>query len=163
MTESENTEDIEIVVTRIWVSPKFFGKFLTMWHAKTNRVPARGRCCELRPWPAAGHAQPFSVSRFGSTIVCSMAAIRTASGFSGSPPTVCFGLPQPREVANQAKSTFLATMSHEIRTPMNGVLGMIEVLERQGLSATQQRTVSTIGDSGKALLRSDPARYSHAA
>jgi signal transduction histidine kinase/DNA-binding response OmpR family regulator len=57
------------------------------------------------------------------------------------------------EGANQAKSTFLATMSHEIRTPMNGVLGMIEVLERQGLSARQQRTVSTIRDSGKALLR----------
>src|SRR5215475_7155503 len=54
--------------------------------------------------------------------------------------------------ANQAKSTFLATVSHEIRTPMNGVLGMVEVLERQGLSATQQRTVSTIRDSGKALL-----------
>jgi signal transduction histidine kinase/CheY-like chemotaxis protein/HPt (histidine-containing phosphotransfer) domain-containing protein len=60
---------------------------------------------------------------------------------------------QEAEAANQAKSTFLATMSHEIRTPMNGVLGMIEVLERQGLSATQQRTVSTIRDSGKALLR----------
>jgi signal transduction histidine kinase/CheY-like chemotaxis protein/HPt (histidine-containing phosphotransfer) domain-containing protein len=57
------------------------------------------------------------------------------------------------EAANMAKSTFLATMSHEIRTPMNGVLGMIEVLERQGLSATQQRTVSTIRDSGQALLR----------
>ena len=39
------------------------------------------------------------------------------------------------EAANQAKSTFLATMSHEIRTPMNGVLGMMEVLERQGLDA----------------------------
>ena len=56
------------------------------------------------------------------------------------------------EAANLAKSTFLATMSHEIRTPMNGVLGMIEVLERQGLSVAQQRTVSTIRDSGKALL-----------
>jgi signal transduction histidine kinase/CheY-like chemotaxis protein/HPt (histidine-containing phosphotransfer) domain-containing protein len=56
------------------------------------------------------------------------------------------------EAANQAKSTFLATMSHEIRTPMNGVLGMVEVLERQGLNGAQQRTVSTIRDSGKALL-----------
>jgi signal transduction histidine kinase/DNA-binding response OmpR family regulator len=56
------------------------------------------------------------------------------------------------EAANQAKSTFLATMSHEIRTPMNGVLGMIEVLERQGLNEAQQRTVSIIRDSGKALL-----------
>jgi signal transduction histidine kinase/CheY-like chemotaxis protein/HPt (histidine-containing phosphotransfer) domain-containing protein len=55
--------------------------------------------------------------------------------------------------ANQAKSTFLATMSHEIRTPMNGVLGMVEVLEWQGLNEAQRRTVSTIRDSGHALLR----------
>jgi signal transduction histidine kinase/FixJ family two-component response regulator len=57
------------------------------------------------------------------------------------------------EAANQAKSTFLATMSHEIRTPMNGVLGMVEVLERQGLDDAQRRTVSTIRESGHALLR----------
>jgi signal transduction histidine kinase/FixJ family two-component response regulator/HPt (histidine-containing phosphotransfer) domain-containing protein/putative methionine-R-sulfoxide reductase with GAF domain len=55
--------------------------------------------------------------------------------------------------ANQAKSTFLATMSHEIRTPMNGVLGMVEVLERQGLDEAQRRTVSIIRESGQALLR----------
>ena len=57
------------------------------------------------------------------------------------------------EAANSAKSTFLATMSHEIRTPMNGVLGMMEVLERQGLSVGQQRTVATMRDSAQALLR----------
>jgi signal transduction histidine kinase len=57
------------------------------------------------------------------------------------------------EAANNAKSTFLATMSHEIRTPMNGVLGMIEVLERQGLDQVQLRTVSTIRHSGETLLR----------
>src|SRR5690349_322271 len=57
------------------------------------------------------------------------------------------------EAANSAKSTFLATMSHEIRTPMNGVLGMIEVLERQGLSVPQQQTVATMRDSAQALLR----------
>jgi GAF domain-containing protein len=56
------------------------------------------------------------------------------------------------EAANQAKSTFLATMSHEIRTPMNGVLGMMEVLERQGLDAGQRRTVATMRDSAQALL-----------
>jgi signal transduction histidine kinase/ActR/RegA family two-component response regulator/HPt (histidine-containing phosphotransfer) domain-containing protein len=56
------------------------------------------------------------------------------------------------EAANQAKSTFLATMSHEIRTPMNGVLGMVEVLERQGLNEVQHRTVSTMRDSGETLL-----------
>jgi signal transduction histidine kinase len=56
------------------------------------------------------------------------------------------------EAANQAKSTFLATMSHEIRTPMNGVLGMMEVLERQGLDAGQRGTVATVRDSAQALL-----------
>ncbi|MBV8837404.1 MAG: PAS-domain containing protein, partial [Alphaproteobacteria bacterium] len=57
------------------------------------------------------------------------------------------------EAANQAKSTFLATMSHEIRTPMNGVLGMMEVLDRQGLDTAQRRTVATMRDSAQALLR----------
>jgi hypothetical protein len=57
------------------------------------------------------------------------------------------------EAANQSKSTFLATMSHEIRTPMNGVLGMIDVLQRQGLDGPQRRTVATIRDSAQSLLR----------
>jgi signal transduction histidine kinase/DNA-binding response OmpR family regulator len=57
------------------------------------------------------------------------------------------------ELATQAKSTFLATMSHEIRTPMNGVLGMMEVLEYQGLDAEQRKSVATMRDSAQALLR----------
>jgi signal transduction histidine kinase/DNA-binding response OmpR family regulator len=57
------------------------------------------------------------------------------------------------EAANEAKSTFLATMSHEIRTPMNGVLGMMEVLERQGLEDVQRPLVATMHDSAQALLR----------
>ena len=57
------------------------------------------------------------------------------------------------EVANQSKSTFLATMSHEIRTPMNGVLGMMDVLEHQGLSPEQQETVAVMRQSASALLR----------
>jgi signal transduction histidine kinase/CheY-like chemotaxis protein/HPt (histidine-containing phosphotransfer) domain-containing protein len=57
------------------------------------------------------------------------------------------------EAANLAKSTFLATMSHEIRTPMNGVLGMIDVLERQGLPRDQRRILVTMRESAQALLR----------
>ncbi len=57
------------------------------------------------------------------------------------------------EAANQAKSTFLATMSHEIRTPMNGVLGMMEVLEAEGVRDDQARTVATMRESAQALLR----------
>jgi signal transduction histidine kinase/DNA-binding response OmpR family regulator len=55
--------------------------------------------------------------------------------------------------ADQAKSTFLATMSHEIRTPMNGVLGMMEVLEAEGVREGQARTVATMRESAQALLR----------
>jgi signal transduction histidine kinase/CheY-like chemotaxis protein/GAF domain-containing protein/HPt (histidine-containing phosphotransfer) domain-containing protein len=57
------------------------------------------------------------------------------------------------EAANQAKSTFLATMSHEIRTPMNGVLGMLEVLEHQGLDDAQRTTLGVMRESATALLR----------
>jgi signal transduction histidine kinase/CheY-like chemotaxis protein/HPt (histidine-containing phosphotransfer) domain-containing protein len=55
--------------------------------------------------------------------------------------------------ASEHKSQFLATMSHEIRTPMNGVLGMMEVLELQGLTAAQRPIVATMRESAQALLR----------
>jgi PAS domain S-box-containing protein len=58
------------------------------------------------------------------------------------------------EAANQAKSTFLATMSHEIRTPMNGVMGMMEVLDHQGLNDEQRRSVATMRESAQALCGS---------
>jgi len=35
------------------------------------------------------------------------------------------------DVANTAKSTFLATMSHELRTPLNAIIGFAELIEQQ--------------------------------
>jgi len=52
-----------------------------------------------------------------------------------------------------AKGEFLANMSHEIRTPMNGMIGMIEVLEAEGLKDTQRPLVGTIRNSALSLLR----------
>ena len=57
------------------------------------------------------------------------------------------------EVANRAKSTFLATMSHELRTPLNAVLGYAQVLKSDpNLTAHQVASLDTIQSSGEHLL-----------
>ncbi|MBF0110843.1 MAG: response regulator [Magnetococcales bacterium] len=56
------------------------------------------------------------------------------------------------ELANKAKSTFLATMSHEIRTPLNGVLGMAELLQDIPMDETGRDHVRVIRSSGQTLL-----------
>ncbi|WP_176785684.1 ATP-binding protein [Propionivibrio dicarboxylicus] len=56
------------------------------------------------------------------------------------------------EAANLEKSLFLANMSHEIRTPMNAILGMVSVLRREGLSATQADRINKVDTAANHLL-----------
>ena len=56
------------------------------------------------------------------------------------------------EAGSRAKSAFLATMSHEIRTPLNGILGMADLLDDDGLSASQRQKVGVIRSAGDLLL-----------
>jgi two-component system, sensor histidine kinase len=56
------------------------------------------------------------------------------------------------ELANRAKSEFIANVSHEIRTPMNGILGMAHLLQQSPLSPTQKETVGIICNSADLLL-----------
>ncbi len=56
------------------------------------------------------------------------------------------------ETANIAKSAFLANMSHEIRTPMNGIIGMANILRREGITPQQAKRLDTIDTSAQHLL-----------
>jgi signal transduction histidine kinase/CheY-like chemotaxis protein len=56
------------------------------------------------------------------------------------------------EVANEAKSTFLAMMSHELRTPMNAVLGMAHVLKSTDLDRSQAAHLDVLLEGGESLM-----------
>ncbi|KQZ21682.1 ATP-binding protein [Caulobacter sp. Root1472] len=56
------------------------------------------------------------------------------------------------EAASRSKSLFLANMSHEIRTPLNGVLGMLQVVEREGLPPQQGQRIAIARQSGQSLM-----------
>ncbi len=60
---------------------------------------------------------------------------------------------QAAEIANNAKSVFLANMSHDLRTPLNSILAYTQVLESDNtLNDAQKESINIIYRSGKHLL-----------
>ena len=59
------------------------------------------------------------------------------------------------EIANHAKSDFLAKMSHELRTPLNAIIGYSELLQEEIQDKTSDMSMDLhkIEGSGKHLLR----------
>lgn len=56
------------------------------------------------------------------------------------------------EVATRAKSDFLAKMSHEIRTPMNAIIGLIYLLQQEGMSSRQRLQLNKLDTAAHSLL-----------
>lgn len=56
------------------------------------------------------------------------------------------------ELANKAKTEFIANMSHDIRTPLSGIVGMSGLLENSAISKQKKQYSRWICDSGNQLM-----------
>ncbi|KTD79303.1 ATP-binding protein [Legionella waltersii] len=56
------------------------------------------------------------------------------------------------EIANQAKTEFIANISHDFHTPLSGIVGMSKLLEEKALTPENKQYARWINESGEQLL-----------
>jgi signal transduction histidine kinase/ActR/RegA family two-component response regulator len=110
-----------------------------------SALPSGAACLAVPLIALAGNAEPAEVVAVsgGAILLLVAALVLRRVGLQA--------LYEAKE-ASAAKSTFLANVSHEIRTPLNGVLGMAQVMAKDGLSGHQQERLQIIQRSGETLL-----------
>lgn len=57
------------------------------------------------------------------------------------------------EIANSAKSEFLASMSHDLRTPLSGIVSMTQLLRKRNKDPEQEKLFNLVSQGSKTLLR----------
>lgn len=103
-------------------------------------------------WREAVHGQsvPWQISEVGAAQELRSTLLLTALRFS---QVALQQAASEAQVANLAKSQFLAKMSHELRTPLNAILGFTQLIHYQeDLSHKQRDRLNIINRSGEHLL-----------
>ncbi len=147
---------------RTWVVGRTWEEFVAHAHISASRAQQRREVVtqvlttrrvvswdEPIPHPLTGAERIYR--RHLQPLFHASGALRLIIGY-GVDITLVREAQRAAEQAARARENFLANMSHEIRTPLNGVLGMVAILAKTSLTATQREYLEIVGASGRHLL-----------